>query len=230
MIANNGEPGGGAQIRIRGGTSISASNDPLYVIDGVPLQNDDRSRRALRASAAAPRSPRSPLNSINPNDIESITVLKDASATAIYGSRGANGVVLIETKRGARRRAGSIEYDDVRRRRHAGPTSSTSSTATSTARFVQQQVTGGRPAGEPRSRRLGTANTNWEDEITAHAATRRTTTSRSPAARTPTQYRASLNYFDQQGVVIANGLKRYQGRAQRAAPGARRPAAPRRST
>ena len=86
--SNNGAPGSGSRIRIRGGTSINASNDPLIVIDGVPLDNG-----GIDGSA-------NPLNLINPNDIASFVVLKDASATAIYGSRGANGVILITTKRG----------------------------------------------------------------------------------------------------------------------------------
>ena len=87
--SNNGAPGSGSTIRIRGGTSINASNDPLIVIDGVPLDNGG-------VAGAA-----NPLNLINPNDIETFVVLKDASATAIYGSRGANGVVLITTKSGS---------------------------------------------------------------------------------------------------------------------------------
>ena len=86
--SNNGAPGSGSRIRIRGGTSINASNDPLIVIDGVPLDNGGIDGAA------------NPLNLINPNDIASFVVLKDASATAIYGSRGANGVILITTKRG----------------------------------------------------------------------------------------------------------------------------------
>src|SRR5947208_12162747 len=100
MTTNNGEPGGGVQVRIRGGTSINASNDPLYVVDGVPLQNDATAPGAAGIGSINEALPRNPLNSINPNDIESVTILKDASATAIYGSRGANGVVLIQTKRG----------------------------------------------------------------------------------------------------------------------------------
>jgi len=87
--SNNGAPGSGSTIRIRGGTSINASNDPLIVIDGVPLDNGGI------AGAA------NPLSLINPNDIETFVILKDASATAIYGSRGANGVILITTKKGS---------------------------------------------------------------------------------------------------------------------------------
>ncbi|MCS6916340.1 MAG: TonB-dependent receptor [Chitinophagales bacterium] len=88
IVSNDGAPGSGSRIRIRGGTSINASNDPLIVIDGVPVDNN-----GIPGSA-------NPLNLINPNDIESITVLKDASAAAIYGNRAANGVIIITTKKG----------------------------------------------------------------------------------------------------------------------------------
>ncbi len=208
IVSNSGEPGGGAQVRIRGGTSISGSNDPLYVVDGVPIQNESISPGAAGVADINPALPRSSLNSINPNDIESITVLKDASATAIYGSRGANGVVLIQTKRGTSG-AGVIDYD-------------TYVSASSPARqlgflngdeyrtFIQSQVTAGTLAAS-RLTSLGTANTNWEDAITrtGYATSHNLAFS---GGSTSTQYRASLNYFDQQGVVIANGLKRYQGR------------------
>ena len=89
QVVDQNEPGAGITIRIRGGTSITASNDPLYVIDGVPLE-----------VGGGATSGRNPLNFLNPNDIASITVLKDASSTAIFGSRGANGVVMITTKTG----------------------------------------------------------------------------------------------------------------------------------
>lgn len=84
----DGAPGAGSTIRIRGGASLNASNDPLIVIDGIPVSND-----------AAPGTPNA-LATINPNDIETFTVLKDASATAIYGSRASNGVIIIQTKKG----------------------------------------------------------------------------------------------------------------------------------
>jgi TonB-linked SusC/RagA family outer membrane protein len=207
ITTNNGEPGGGAQIRVRGGTSIQASNTPLYVIDGVPLQNESIVAGAA-INGVSGALPRNPLNSINPNDIESMTVLKDASATAIYGSRGANGVVLIQTKRGARG-ASSLEYD-------------TYVAASSAARhldfldgdqyrtFVQAQVAAGNlPATQ--NALNGNANTNWEDALlhTGYATSHNVAFSGGSQA---TNYRASLNYFDQKGVVISNGLKRYQGR------------------
>lgn len=98
ITQNSGEPGGGSTIRIRGGTSISAGNEPLYVIDGVPIDG-----------VGYPGG-RNPLNFLNPSDIETFTVLKDASAAAIYGSRAANGVIIITTKRG-KPGATQVTYD-----------------------------------------------------------------------------------------------------------------------
>ena len=207
MVTNNGEPGGGAQIRIRGGTSISASNDPLYVVDGIPLQNENTVAGAygLEFNAALPRSP---LNSINPNDIESITVLKDASATAIYGSRGANGVILIQTRRGLSGKP-SIDYDVYVAA--ARPSHKLNFlTGDQYRTFVQSQVSAGKlPATQLAA--LGTANTDWEDALT-HTGYATSHNLAFAGGAGATTYRASLNYFDQKGVVIANGLKRYQGR------------------
>ena len=95
----SGAPGEGAQIRIRGGASLNASNDPLIVIDGMPMDNNGTKGMS------------NPLSLVNPNDIESFTVLKDASATAIYGSRGSNGVIIITTKKGRKNQAPSISYN-----------------------------------------------------------------------------------------------------------------------
>ncbi|GGH76101.1 TonB-linked SusC/RagA family outer membrane protein [Filimonas zeae] len=94
VTQTSGQPGGGVSIRIRGGASIQGGNEPLYVVDGFPLYNSAASTGALSGT------PTNPLASINPADIESVDILKDASATAIYGSRGANGVVIITTKKG----------------------------------------------------------------------------------------------------------------------------------
>ncbi|TGV01850.1 SusC/RagA family TonB-linked outer membrane protein [Flavivirga rizhaonensis] len=103
VTTSSGQPGAAAKIRIRGGTSINASSDPLYVIDGFQLLGSGNS-----SSLGLGNSFSSPLNSIDPADIESIEVLKDASATAIYGARGANGVIIITTKRG---KAGKSELN-----------------------------------------------------------------------------------------------------------------------
>src|SRR5256885_1010665 len=109
VTRNNGEPGAGTQILIRGGSSISNSNDPLYVIDGVPIYNVAAEPPSF-AFTGTPSLPRNPLNLLNPSDIASITILKDASATAIYGSRAADGVVLVETKKGAAAGGPTVEY------------------------------------------------------------------------------------------------------------------------
>jgi TonB-dependent starch-binding outer membrane protein SusC len=208
VTTNNGEPGGGVQMRIRGGTSLSASNEPLYVIDGVPLQNEAVVAGARELGGIRPPLSRSPLNTINPNDIETITILKDASATAIYGSRGANGVILITTKSGSARNS-VIEYDTYVST--SMPARSLDILTGSEYRaFVQQQVTAGAlPASRLAS--LGTADTDWEDEMTRSGFATNHNLAFSGGSQT-TQYRASLNYFQQEGVVISNGMRRYQGR------------------
>ncbi|HEY7566575.1 MAG TPA: TonB-dependent receptor plug domain-containing protein, partial [Gemmatimonadaceae bacterium] len=207
IVTSNGEPGGNAQIRVRGGTSISASNDPLYVVDGVPLQNEQTVASAPNFGVN-PALSRSPLNALNPNDIESITVLKDASATAIYGSRGANGVILIQTKRGSAR-AGGMEYE-------AYVSASSPSeklhylTGNEYRSYIQELVNQG--VLEQKSLTdLGTFNTDWEDELTRNGFATNHNLSFSGGSAS-TKYRASLNYFDQKGVVVSNGLQRYQGR------------------
>ena len=212
IVSNSGEPGAGAQIRIRGGTSISASNEPLYVIDGVPISNAQ-----TEASGVGPTGQtnsedvalaRSPLNLLNPADIETITVLKDASATAIYGARGANGVILIETKRGSSGKP-TITYDGYVAT--SSPTKGLDVLNGDEYRdFITAQVAAGNlPA--TRLTTLGTANTDWEKEIERTALTHNHNLSFAGGA-TNTQYRASLNYMDQKGVILENGLNRLQGR------------------
>ncbi|MEO6526929.1 MAG: SusC/RagA family TonB-linked outer membrane protein [Gemmatimonadaceae bacterium] len=207
MVTNNGEPGGGAQIRIRGGTSITASNDPLYVVDGVPLQNESGVAGANINGVSAALG-RNPLNALNPSDIETITVLKDASATAIYGSRGANGVVLIQTKHG-KRGSSVMEYDGYAAA--ARPSNRLNFLNGDEYRtFVADQIkAGGLPSSQ--SALLGKASTDWEDALihTGYSTSHNLSFS---GGSNQTLYRASLNYFDQKGVVISNGLKRYQGR------------------
>lgn len=99
-----GQPGAGISIRIRGGSSVQGGNEPLYVIDGFPVYNESISAGVLSSS-------QDPLSSINPSDIESVTVLKDASATAIYGSRGANGVIIVTTKQGKSGEKAHVTYE-----------------------------------------------------------------------------------------------------------------------
>ena len=210
MITNNGEPGSGIQIRVRGGTSISASNEPLYVVDGVPLQNESADPGRPEIAGINPGLARNPLNSINPNDIETITVLKDASATAIYGSRGANGVVLIQTKRVAGG-TGQMEYET-----YVGASSRTKSLGLASGNQYRQFVTaaiaaGDLPATADDPANLGSANTDWEKEVSKTGVAMNHNLAFSGGSSS-TQYRASLNYFQQQGVIISNQLERYQGR------------------
>ncbi len=207
VTLNSGEPGAGAQIRIRGGTSISAGNDPLYVIDGVPLQNNESEARGIGIGGSAALG-RNPLNAINPSDIASITVLKDAGATAIYGSRGANGVVLIETKKG-RPGAATMEYETYvatsRRSNSLGFLTGNEYRA-----FIQGEVTKGTlPAS--RLAAQGTANTDWEAELQRTPLTQNHNLAFAGGNQSTT-FRASLNFADQQGVVIGNGLNRLQAR------------------
>ena len=209
VTSNNGEPGAGAQIRIRGGTSISGSNDPLYVIDGVPIDNAAVDPVGFNTGNAGFEAPgRNPLNLLNPADIQTITVLKDASATAIYGSRGANGVVLIETKKGTSN-GSNMEYEFYEARSSPYKYLDVLNGAEYIS-FVKQQIAAGNlPAS--RLATEGTASTNWEKELTRSAPTQNHNLSFA-GGNTDTRYRASLNYMDQEGIVLANGLKRLQGR------------------
>ncbi|WP_317038953.1 carboxypeptidase-like regulatory domain-containing protein [Urechidicola croceus] len=112
ITQTSGEPGAGMDIRIRGTNSVRSNNNPLFVVDGVPLAGDAISAGGsdITGGEGGTSTSRNPLNFLNPSDIESISVLKDASATAIYGSRGANGVVIITTKSGKAGSGGVFEF------------------------------------------------------------------------------------------------------------------------
>ncbi len=207
VTQNSGEPGAGAHILIRGGTSISASNEPLYVIDGVAVTGNQSEPGGFGIGGDPPL-PRNPMNMINPSDIQSVTILKDAAATAIYGARAANGVILIETKKGTGG-GPTVEYE-IAAGSASGPRRLDVLNGDQYRAFIQKEVTAGvlpaaALAGE------GTANTNWEDALMRRSATVNHNLSFSGGSANTT-YRASLNYFDQQGIVIANGLRRYQAR------------------
>jgi TonB-dependent starch-binding outer membrane protein SusC len=208
LTQNSGEPGAGAQILIRGGTSISASNQPLYVVDGVPLSADESAEPGGAGIMGPAPLPRNPMNLINPSDIQSITILKDAAATAIYGARAANGVILIETKKGG---VGgpTVEYEV-----QAGMSSPKKRLALVSGPqyrdFIAAQVALGNILPVAITAQ-GTENTNWQDELFHTAPTINHNLSFSGGSPN-TQYRASLNYFNQQGIVINNGLRRYQAR------------------
>lgn len=207
ITQNDGSPGAGAQILIRGGTSISASNEPLYVIDGIPINNVETENTGVCVQCGSPSLPRNPMNLINPSDIQSISILKDAAATAIYGSRAANGVVLIETKKGVG--APSMEYEIQAGmsspRNYLGLLDGNQYRA-----FIKQMVDSGyMPASRLASE--DTANTDWERALTRSAPTLNHNLSFAGGSAA-TQYRASVNYLEQEGIVINNGLRRYQAR------------------
>ena len=207
ITQNSGEPGSGAQIRIRGGTSISASNEPLYVIDGVPIANVETQTAGIGIGGTPPL-PRNPMNLLNPADIASISILKDAAATAIYGARAANGVILIETKRGPGG-GPTMEYEfqagSSSVRKHLEVLSGDEYRA-----FVNAEVAAGRMTAAQQAS-LGTASTDWEDAVTRTGSTFNHNVSFAGGSAN-TQYRASLNHLNQQGVILSNGLKRYQAR------------------
>ena len=238
IIQNSGEPGSGAQVLIRGGSSLSATNDPLYVIDGVPINNVPTEPRDAGA-VGDPALPRNPLNLINPGDISSITVLKDASATAIYGSRASNGVVLIETKKGNASSGPTFEYDGyvstsspARRldvlngaeyrafvTTQVGDWRSDSTSfcgrhpACATDTSVHYADSAAAFAGLQPSHltSLGSANTDWAAAITRSSVSHNHNLSFSGGTEA-TRYRASLNYAKQEGVTLSSGLERIQGR------------------
>src|SRR5947207_15445165 len=223
VIQNNGEPGAGAQILIRGGSSVSAKNDPLYVVDGVPIYNVATEPDA-NGWTGNPSLADNPFNLLNPADIGSITVLKDAAATAIYGSRASNGVILIETKRGQSTGGPSFEYDGyvatASPARHLDVLSGSEYAA-----FVRDQVAKGN-LDPVRLTKLGRlvqtgplptdtvrviSNTNWEDAVTRSSVTHNHNLAFSGGSE-DTRYRASVNYAKDQGVTLSSGLERIQGR------------------
>lgn len=208
VTQTSSEPGGGVAIRIRGVASLSAGNDPLYVIDGLPIDN---TLVTPGSTVTLDRSPRNPLNSMNPGDIESIEILKDASATAIYGSRGANGVILITTKKG---KAGgiSVNYDasagvqSVARRLDL-------LNATQYMTFLNDLNKDQALAPLFTNEEVAAAGkgTDWQEEIFRNAPVQNHQLSFSGGAQT-TRYYASFNYLNQQGIIINSGIQRYSGR------------------
>ncbi|MFS4467904.1 SusC/RagA family TonB-linked outer membrane protein [Maribacter sp. 2210JD10-5] len=217
VVQSEGGPGAGFKIRVRGGTSINASNDPLYVIDGFAINGDPQG-----TATGIGNSSTSPLASIDPNTIESIEVLKDASATAIYGSRGANGVILITTKKGRKGRA-SLTFDNF----------------TGLAMLVRplDLLTGQEyvdywneyfpwtptdPTNQfSRSFRDGFGNdldlndprvvlTNWQDDVSRAALTNSYSLSASGGTE-KTSYSGSFSYLDQEGTIKSTKFERYNG-------------------
>lgn len=192
IVSNGGAPGAGSTIRIRGGTSLNASNDPLIVIDGVPLDNGDISGS------------QNPLGLINPNDIENITVLKDASAAAIYGSRAANGVIIITTKKG---QAGVNKFG-VEFNTNNSVSQLYDQVEMLTADQLREIVDS---LGNTKQKALlGDANTDWQDEIYRTAFTTDNNLTFGGGIKN-LPYRLSIGYMMQQGVLLRSNLDRFSG-------------------
>ena len=190
ITSNGGAPGAGSTIRIRGGSSLSASNDPLIIIDGVQLSGG-----GISGSANA-------LALINPNDIETFTILKDASAAAIYGSRASNGVIIITTKKGRRGKPTFNFSTQV----SAGKVSKKIDVL-SADEFRNYVKTFGTPA---QAALMGTANTVWQDEIyhTAIGTDNNLSMSGGLTGKFNMPYRISAGYLNQDGVLKTGNLQR----------------------
>jgi TonB-dependent starch-binding outer membrane protein SusC len=187
ITSNGGAPGSGSTIRIRGGASLNASNNPLIVIDGVPIDNN-----GISGAANA-------LALINPNDIESFNILKDASATAIYGSRASNGVIIITTKKGKSGKMRfnfSTQYSLSTLPKQADVLSPAEFRAYVNAHGTSSQIA-----------LMGNANTNWQDEIYKNASASDNNLSMSGSLKN-LPYRVSLGYLNQDGILKTGNLQR----------------------
>ncbi len=191
VTSSGGAPGGGSTIRIRGGSSLNGSNDPLIVIDGVAMDNN-----GVKGLS-------NPLSLVNPQDIESFSVLKDASATAIYGSRGSNGVIIITTKKG--RKGLSIAYNG----------SVNISTKKKTLDMMDgdeyRQYIGQKFGTDSKAyAALGNSNTNWQDEIMRTAVSHdHSLTVSGTTLNGYLPFRVNAGYTDQQGLLDTSDFKRY---------------------
>ena len=191
VVSKGGAPGAGATIRIRGGSSLTAENDPLIVIDGLAMDN-----KGVKGLS-------NPLSMVNPNDIESFTVLKDASATAIYGSRASNGVIIITTKKGQAGARPTISYDGNL------SVSNVKSTVDvmdgNQFRSFIKDIWG--EDSEAYSK-LGNANTDWQKEIfRAAVSTDHNLTISGGLKNMP--YRVSFGYTNQNGILKTSKFERY---------------------
>lgn len=187
ITSNGGAPGSGSTIRIRGGSSLNASNDPLIVIDGVPLDN--------AGISGAPN----PLALINPNDIESFNILKDASATAIYGSRASNGVIIITTKRGQVGRT-KVNFNT----QLSVGTIARTVDVLSADQFRSYVNANGTAAQQAL---MGNASTDWQKEIYQTSLTSEHNLSVSGSCHNA-PYRLSVGYLNQQGILRTDVLER----------------------
>ncbi len=199
VTTTSGQPGAASNIRIRGGNSITGGNEPLYVIDGFIVYNDPASTKTGAAGADAALDP---LAFLNPQDIESIEVLKDVSATAIYGTRGANGVIIITTKKGSHGR-NNISYSGSFGWATAGKTLDFLNAEQFTSLYNELNPT--TPLAAP------TASYDWQNEALRTALTQEHQLS-AVGGDEVSRYSISGGYKSQEGIIIGTDLKRYSGR------------------
>lgn len=198
FVQSSGMPGAAASVRIRGGNSINGSNEPLYVVDGVPI-----------ASGSGDATSLNPLNTISPNDIQSIEVLKDASATSIYGSRGGNGVVLITTKRGksGQGRISVNVYHGIQKEtnRYELLNAKEYETLANEASVAD----GGPLLYDPN---LNPVSTDWQDAMIRDYAPVSNYNVSATGGGNGTNYLISFDYYKQEGIIKASDLERYSFR------------------
>lgn len=192
ITTGGGSAGGGSRIRIRGGASLNASNDPLIVIDGVPVESN-----GIAGSANL-------LNTINPNDIESISVLKDASATALYGSRASNGVMIITTKKGS---SGKLRFN-YNNQFSTGIVGEKVNVLTGDEIRSIVKADSAATGNNTYTKLLGVSNTNWQDEI-YRAAFGIDNTISAAGSLGNIPFRASLGYLNQDGTLKTNNFQRF---------------------
>jgi len=219
VTQTSGQPGAAISIRIRGGNSINGGNEPLYVIDGFPVYNNNDDANAGAISGASINA----LSNLNPSDIESIDVLKDASATAIYGARGANGVVLITTKKG-KVGQNTITYDAYYGSQQVGKKiplltaqqfALLKNDAVTTSNDVVTKTGSGTirslPFTDSQIDSLGDVHRNWEDAA-FRAAPIQNHQLTIAGGDDKTHYALSANYFKQDGIIINSDFERYSVR------------------
>lgn len=207
VTSNSGQPGGGVSVRVRGVTSVN-NNEPLYVVDGVPIRSSAESSAFWSLGGGGGQTSNSVLATINPNDIESIDILKDASAQAIYGSLAANGVVIINTKRG-KSGEGRINYDVYYGQQEVAKKldmMNLSEFAAYQNDIAKEQGT--TPTAEFYDPKLLGEGTNWQDAIFQRGRIQNHQLSFS-GGQNKTTYYFSGNYFDQKGVLIGSDFERY---------------------
>lgn len=201
ITQNSGAPGGATSVKIRGGNSLSTSNEPLYVIDGFPIVSGGSAPGSTSSQNSA-GGQLNPLATINPNDIASIEVLKDASATSIYGARGANGVILITTKRGEEGNT-KISYSAYYGIQEVSKTLDLMNAEQFMA--LNNEINPGALDG------ITLHDTDWQDVIFQAAPIQNHQLSFSGGSK-KTVYNLSFNYFDQDGVVKNSDFERISSR------------------